>query len=233
MENNTSLYLYETHLHTGPVSRCAAVSVRETLEFYKSQNYAGVFITNHFIDGNINIDRTLPYEERIRFFFSDYEAGVRIGEEIGISVFCGVETSYDGSDFLIYGLDKQWFLAHPEIEGMKKTAQLALMMEHGALIIHAHPFREAAYIDHIRLFPRHVHGIEVYNACRTDFENKMAEQYAEYYGLIPFAGSDNHIAGKISHLGGMQTKTPLTDEADFIERVKSGDAVPFRRTVSK
>ena len=65
----TKSYLYETHLHTAPVSRCARASVRESLEFYKELGYEGVFITNHFIDGNIGCDRNLPYEERIEFYF--------------------------------------------------------------------------------------------------------------------------------------------------------------------
>ena len=70
---NRREYLYETHLHTYPVSKCAKVGVREVVEFYKEKGYEGIFITNHFIDGNINVDRALPYEERIQFFFSDYE----------------------------------------------------------------------------------------------------------------------------------------------------------------
>ena len=43
-------FLYETHLHTSPVSKCASASVKDSLEFYKSIGYDGVFITNHFID---------------------------------------------------------------------------------------------------------------------------------------------------------------------------------------
>ena len=224
------MYQYETHLHTAPVSGCAKASVRENLEFYKSLGYAGVFITNHFIDGNINIDRSLPYEQRIRFYFSDYEQGVQIGREIGLDVFCGIEMSYEGTDFLVYGLDMQWFLENPQIEGMKKSELLPLLMENGALVIQAHPFREDWYIDHIRLFPRHVHGVEIYNACRPDFQNEMARYYAEQYGLLPFAGSDNHSAGKQRALGGMQSETPIKDEADFVERVKNGKMTLFRRT---
>ena len=89
-----NMYKYETHLHTFPVSGCAVAGVRETLEFYKKMRYDGVFITNHFLDGNINIDRNMPYEKKISFYFSDYEEGVKIGNEIGIKVFCGVELSY-------------------------------------------------------------------------------------------------------------------------------------------
>ena len=225
------LYRYETHLHTYPVSKCARATVRETLEFYKSLGYAGVFLSNHFIDGNINIDKSLPYEEKIEFYCSDYDEAQKIGKEIGLSVFFALESSYKGTDFLIYGLDKEWLLAHPEIESMKKSEMLPFMMEHGALIIQAHPFREATYIDHIRLFPRAVHGVEVYNACRTDFENELAAQYAKNYGLLPFAGTDNHRGGAQTRFGGMQSNTPILDEADFVRRVKNGDMIPFSHTL--
>ena len=222
------MYLYETHLHTAPVSRCASASVRESVEFYKSIGYAGIFITNHFIDGNINIDPSLPYAERIDFYFSAYEEALEVGKEIGIDIFCGVEASYLGTDFLIYGLDKAWFLAHPEIEHMERSAQLTLMAEAGALLIQAHPFREAGYIDHIRLFPRHVHGIEIYNACRPEFENAMAAKYAEHYGLPTFAGTDNHIAARQRTLGGIGCEERVKDEAHFVELFKSGALTPFR-----
>ena len=225
------MFLYETHLHTYPVSRCAQAGVRETVEFYRKAGYAGIFITNHFLDGNINVDHRLPYEERIRFYFSDYWEALRIGREIGLPVFCGVELSYEGTDFLVYGPDEQWFLSHPEIMDMKKSEQMKLFADHGALVIQAHPFRAAQYIDHVRLYPRVVHGVEVYNAANTDFENAMAEQYAQNYGLIPFAGTDNHFAGRQKLFGGMETDTPIADEFDFIERVKNGRAVPFRREI--
>lgn len=214
------MYLYETHCHTFPVSKCAKSTVRETLEFYHAMGYEGVFITNHFLDGNVNIDRSLSYEERLLFYFSDYDDAVRIGHEVGISVFLGLELSYKGTDFLIYGLERDWFFAHPEIEGMKKTQELALMRDAGALIIQAHPFREASYIDHIRLFPRHVHGVEIINARRSDFENKQAELYAKAYELIPFAGSDIHKIGQKS-LAGIMTSTPIIDEQDFCQRILS------------
>ncbi len=227
------MYLYETHLHTYPVSKCAKVGVREVVEFYKKQGYEGIFITNHFIDGNINIDREKPYKERIEFFFSDYEEAKRIGEEIGLTVFCGLEMSLMGTDFLVYGLDKQWFLEHPEIEEKEKREQLSMMMEEGALVIQAHPFREARYIACIRLFPRHVHGVEVYNGCRTDFENKMAEEYAQNYGLLPFAGTDNHSGEKQKTFGGMCSDTPIVDEADFVRRIKNREMSIFRLSLDE
>ena len=225
------MYLYETHVHTKPVSQCGGACVRDTVECYKKEGYAGIFMTDHFLDGNINLEvRALPYEERIEYYFSAYEEGKRVGDEIGFDVFCGIEMSYGGTDFLVYGIDKEWCLAHKDMDKMRKSELLKLMMSEGALIIQAHPFREAAYIDHIRLFPRCVQGVEVFNANHTEFENKLAEQYAENYGLLRFAGSDNHTGKSQMLRGGMATDKPISSVSDFISQVMLGEAKPFRKS---
>ena len=221
------MYRYETHMHTLPVSRCARYSVRENLEFYKSLGYDGIFITNHFLDGNINIDKTLPYEEKVEFYFSDYYKALELGKEIGIKIFLGVEISYRGTDFLIFGLDKEWFLAHPEIMDMKKSEELPFLASHGALVIQAHPYRQDKHIDHIRLFPHCIEGVETINACRTELENRMADIFADAYGFVKTAGSDNHISSRLTHLAGMESDTPLVDEADFIRRVRNSEMKLF------
>ncbi len=80
------MYLYETHLHTSPMSACAKATVRENPEYYKSAGYAGVFLTDHFIDGNICHEiRTLPYDEKIRRYFAVFkEAEPFIRDESGV-----------------------------------------------------------------------------------------------------------------------------------------------------
>lgn len=110
---------------------------------------------------------------------------------------------------------------------MKKSDELRFMMDCGALVIQAHPFREASYIDHIRLFPRHVHGIEIINACRTDEENALAKIYAEHYGLLKFAGSDNHCALGQKRLAGICTNEPISSVEEFIEKIKNSETEVF------
>ncbi len=221
------MYRYKTHLHTYPASICARAGVQETLDFYKGLGHDGVFLTNHFVDGNINMDRTRPYAELMEFFLADYKEACAYGEKIGLRVFFAPEISYAGTDFLIYGLSPEWYLSHPEILAMDKRSELEYLMAEGATVIHAHPFREANYIDHIRLYPRSVHGVEVQNSCRTDLENRMAELYAEQYGLLRFAGTDNHIAGRMERIAGMCAETPIVDERDFAERVLKNELKPF------
>lgn len=221
-------YRYETHLHTWPVSKCGKKTVEENLLFYKKMDFRGVFITNHFIDGNVNMGKSLPARDLLEFYFSDYESAKVLGAEIGLDVFFGVEMSYQRTDFLVYGLDPAWYLEHSEIRHSEKHELLPFLQAQGALVIHAHPFREGKGIHTLRLYPRTVHGVEIYNGCRTDFENHMAQLYAKEYGLLPFAGTDNHKGAEQPTLGGMETDTPLTDEADFVRRVLAGEARPFR-----
>ncbi len=221
------MYKYETHLHTFPVSACAKAGVEETLEFYKSQGYDGIFITNHFLDGNINIDRNAPYEDKINFYFSDYELALELGKKIGIKVFLGIEISYGGTDFLLYGLDKQWFLDNPQVMDMNIKDKLSFLMSNGGYIVHAHPFREASYIDHIRLYPRHINAVEVVNATKSELTNRMALLYAESYGFAKTAGTDNHVGGRTGVLGGVMTEEPLEGVCDYIEAVRSGKVKIF------
>lgn len=224
------MYLYETHLHTSPMSACAKATVRENLEYYKSAGYAGVFLTDHFIDGNINHSlRNLSYEERIEAYFNVYEEAKPIGDELGIDVFSAIEMSHLGTDFLVYGIDKEWCLAHKDMDKLKKSELLRLLMNEGALVVQAHPFRAGAHIDHVRLYPGCIHGVEVYNAGRNDFENELAEQYAKNYNLLRFAGTDNHIGPKNAKFAGVATERPIKDVKDFINLVFAGDMRLFKR----
>lgn len=215
------MYKYETHLHTYPVSGCAKKGVLETVMFYKEKGYDGIFLTNHFLDGNIGIDKSLPYKEKMKFYVSDYEKAKEIGKKAGIKVFFGIESSYHGTDFLIYGLSPEWYFSHSEIMQKKRSDMLSYIRDNGGFVVSAHPFREVFYIDHIRLFPRQVDAVEVINATGTDFENKMADIYADNYGLFKIAGSDNHLGCDAKRLAGVMCEEPIMSELDFVEKVRN------------
>lgn len=235
------MFKYETHCHTSPVSYCGKASPDDTVLFYKHLGYDGVFITNHFLDGNIEpTSRNMPYQEQINFYFSDYESALESGEKYGIKVFPGVEMSYLGTDFLIYGLYKDWYLTHPEIMEMDKRTELAYLRDSGAMVIQAHPYREANYIDHIRLFPRSVDGVEVINSSQVNESNELSFLYAEHYGLFQTAGSDNHWGQNFTEhalarnysgcIAGVMTKEPINSVEDYIYAVKNGKTEIFSLT---
>ena len=214
--------IYETHCHTAESSACASATAEQQVRFYKERGFTGIIVTDHFLNGNTTAKPDMPWELRVNIQFLGYEHAKKTGDEIGLDVFFGWEYTVDGSDFLTYGLDKQWLLAHPETMTLPPNGYFDLIHAEGGYISHAHPFREDWYIDMIRLFPRKCDAVEIINSCRKPFENDMAKLYADSYGLPYTAGSDNHHANQ-AHLSGIQTDARICDIKHFIEVLKSGN----------
>lgn len=219
------MYKYETHLHTSQASACATASGKQQAMAYKNAGYTGIIITDHFFRGNTCIPYTLPWEERINLFCSGYEEAKQTGEKIGLQVFFGWEETFEGQDFLVYGLDKEWLLSHPEMEHWTIRQQFDEVNRHNGMVIHAHPFRDRPYIPKIRLFPKLVNGVEVFNACNRDEENKRAFIYAKEYDLPMTAGSDSHHLDIIC--SGVEVPEQFETIYDYISLIKQNKQKKF------
>lgn len=216
-----SLYIYETHLHTKEASACSIISGAEQVRRYKEAGYAGIIVTDHFFNGNTSIPRDLPWEERIDSFCMGYENAKKEGDRIGLSVFFGWEANYRGTEFLIYGLDKQWLKNHPDMLSWSIEEQYNNVHEAGGYVVHAHPFRIRPYIKEVRLFPKLIDAVETYNVGNgnRDFDKK-AVGYAKKHKLPAFAGTDSH--GFELERSGMRFHKPINSIEEFLENVKSG-----------
>ncbi len=224
-------YKYETHAHTSEVSKCSRISAVKLVQLYKEYGYSGVCITDHFFNGNTTVPSELSWSERVELFCKGYQYAYQEGRRIGIDVFFGWEYSYLGTDLLTYGLDKEWLLSHPEVLSIDINQYCDLVHKYGGFIVHAHPFREAEYMDMIRLLPRKVDAVETDNSCRTDFENKLAKQYSDNYNLLKTAGSDNH-SGKLERFSGLQLSRPLKNVNDMVNSIRKGEAALFSNYVN-
>jgi len=211
-------FTYETHAHTSEVSACAASSAAELVRFYKSIGYSGICITDHFLNGNTRVPRDISWEDRVEQFCLGYENALEEGEKIGLKVFFGWEYSYNGSDFLTYGLDKKWLLKHPDVIKWNIKDYFSRVREDGAYVVHAHPFREAGYIPYIRLMPRMVDAVEVVNTSMSEFVNKQADAYAETYSLKKSGGSDIHNVNR-EIIGGVITETEVNSINELIKLI--------------
>lgn len=226
------LFIYETHMHTLQGSACSIVSGKDIARAYKDAGYTGIIITDHFFYGNTAVDRTLPWEEWVENYCKGYEEAKEEGDKIGLQVFFGWESGYNGPEFLVYGLDKAWLLAHPEIRDCDVKTQYQLVHADGGIVIQAHPFREANYIEGIHLYPKNVDGVEGYNASHSarHFKdnvhpeyNDRALAYANWNNLPLTAGSDQHSSRMI--YGGMVFERKLADIHDFAQAVLNREAV--------
>lgn len=217
------MYLYETHCHCSLSSACARLSPEQIVDLYVKNGYTGIFITDHFLSGNTTItEANFPntsYEQKVRKFFDSYREVKKVAKN-KLQVFPALEHSYEGTDILIYGLSEEQIIAMPEIMTMDLRNCIERLQKMGVLVVHAHPYREANYIDHIRLYPS-VNVVETYNACRTDLCNELGKIYAKKYNKLSFGGSDIHSPNQ-KILSGMAFKHKLHSVADFVEAVKSG-----------
>ena len=78
------LYKYETHMHTLEASACAHSTAAAMADKYKAEGYTGIFVTDHFFNGNTCIPRDLPWEERVELYCKGYEHAKARGDEIGL-----------------------------------------------------------------------------------------------------------------------------------------------------
>ena len=155
------MYIYETHMHTSEASDCAECTAVQMADKYKAEGYTGIIITDHFFNGNSSVPHDLPWEERVELYCKGYEHAKARGEEIGLDVFFGIEFGDGGSDYLIYGLDKQWLKKNEGILDMELWRFLEYARSCGAFVVQAHPFRDRDYIHCTTHCPHFTDAVEI------------------------------------------------------------------------
>ena len=221
-------YRYETHLHTRYGSLCGTASGCDYVQPYIDAGYTGLFVTDHFFAGNCAVDQSQPWPKQVDDYCRGYDKTREEGEKRGLQVFFAWEQNYNGDEYLIYGLDKAWLLAHPEVKAWTRPEQLAEVHRYGGCVIQAHPFRDRSYLHAITLAPTLCDGVEVYNSSNAAYNNVQALRYARHLGLPMIGGTDIHSmkAFSPSFVSGVELPTPLRSAADFATRVRA--AAPMR-----
>ena len=238
------LYKYETHLHTTEASACATSPAKDYIQTYINIGYSGIIVTDHFWGGNTCVSRELPWKDWVNNFCLGYDHALEEAELINkktgrdFKVFFGFEQTFDGDDYLIYGLGKDWLLENPEVVSMNHSQLFENVNNNGGLMIQAHPFRFRGYQRAIHVHPREVHGVEIYNAGNTPEENELAELYAKQYGFRVTSGSDIHHTTFITErtensmpVGGVAFEHKINTIQDYIDGIKDGKGQFLREKV--
>lgn len=218
------MYRYETHCHISSVSACSRLSPEDAAELYTRNGYAGLFVTDHFLNGNTAVNRNLPYRDQIHEFCEGYRA-VKACAGDRLQVFFGLEFSDRGTDVLLYGFDEEMLLKAESILGLDLASLCLYCAERGILAVHAHPFRDAERSEGFRMV-REAEGVEVMNSARSVLSNALAQTYAEGCGKIMTGGSDCHDIRE-PVLSGMEFEARLSSEQDFIARIRRGEGKIF------
>ncbi len=228
------MYKYETHMHTREGSACSSAPAEEMARAHKELGYDGIFVTNHFFNGNTSVPRDLLWEERVDRYCEGYEIAKKTGDEIGLKVFFGIEFCVYSSDFLIYNIDKEWLKSNEELLMRSDERELFRTVRAiGGFIVHAHPFRGDSYIHHISLYPDDIDAVETINASHTnEMYDARAKLYADMYGLPKTGGSDSHHLEKLFG-GGIMVPEPINSPDDYLRQIRNGTVIPLARGTVK
>ncbi len=164
--------------------------------------------------------------------YEGYRATKRMGDELGIPVFLGIEIRTIEGDILVYSEKEIDFssLQHGSSTRIvyRPHAQdlVDFVNERGGLCVAAHPYRSTALGlgDHLALVEG-LFGVEVKNGNCTEEMNEEAALAAEKLGLRSIAGSDAHWAGAV---GAYYTEfeEPVTNQEEFVRALKEGTLTP-------
>ncbi|MBQ6661603.1 MAG: histidinol-phosphatase [Lachnospiraceae bacterium] len=212
-------YKIETHLHTAEGSKCGWATGVEQAEARFMEGYSTIIVTDHFFRGNTRPDRSLPWEEYVDQFCSGYEHAKKRGDEIGLTVLFGLEDNYQGSEFLIYGLDKDWLKKHPDMRQWTPWEEYEHVHGDGGYMVQAHPFREASYLFGFGLYPMFTDAVEGINAAQTKAMNERAIWYAGQFDKPMTAGSDIHGINNVG--GGILAPHPINTIEDYINMIRN------------
>ncbi len=212
----------ETHMHTLESSACGHVLAKDQVSQYIENGYSGIIVTDHFVNGNSAVDRSLPWNLQMKQQFAGFKNAYKASLGTGFKVYEGTEFAYNGTEFIVIGLGEKWFTDNPSVASMRPEEFLPIFRNEGAAIIQAHPFRREAYIKEIRLYPELVDAIEVFNlGNKEDSWNYEALELAKKHNKPCTAGSDCHYIGRLG--AGILLDEMPENEAELASVIKSGE----------
>ncbi|MCI8726445.1 MAG: PHP domain-containing protein [Hungatella sp.] len=217
--------LIELHLHTSESSPCGRVPAKKGMTMYREAGYDGVVVTDHFSRDVHGRKDGRRWEQVVEKFLEGYKKAKREGEKLGLKVYLGMELRFphDENDFLVYGLDEGYILAHPWLYERELYQVYREMNQAGIEIFQAHPFRGSCSPAD----PKCLSGVEILNGNpRHNSHNDMARAWAKEQALTGICGSDFHQAEDLAGAGICVPVLPES-EKELAQVLKAG-AFTFR-----
>lgn len=215
---------FELHVHTKECDKAACENAADIVKMYHAAGYDGMIVTDHyfsiFYDWFADELAELSEKEVAKRRLLGYYEAKKEGEKLGFTVLPGAEVRFDGTinDYLVYGLDEEFFLSCPVLNRLKNLDELINVLPEEAVIVAAHPFRNKMTVYD----PTPIFGIEVYNGGTEDFRNDLACLFADHYGKVKTSGSDFHSSHALGR-GGIYTEQKITTPKELVKVLASGN----------
>ena len=220
-------YKYEIHCHTKEVSRCGQLPVEDLIKKYKEAGYSGIVLTDHYSPMTFDIPDFFSKKKAIDHYLKAWQIAKKYNDE-NFTVLLGMELRFYATinDYLVYGITEEMLYKLPFLLSTYIGKASRMLRERGCLFIQAHPSRK--FITHAD--PKHLDGVEVFNAKATKEENESSLKWAEEIkAKIKTSGSDCHRESGVG-LGGIITTEPIKSNDDLIRILKSGEYKLIKNT---
>ena len=215
-------YKYELHCHTAETSECAAISAKDSVEFYKSLGYSGMVITDHYSFLTFGTDSSFKKQIDVDKYLKGYRCALEAAGD-DFTVLLGMEIRYFATtnDFLVYGIDEDFIRKNGNMLFKGPSRFYELVKASGGLVIQAHPYRQYVH----RANPKYIDGCEIFNAKDRDKDfNKKAQAWAEKKGFkIVTGGADFHRESQKANASGIVTEEKIRNNSDLVRILKSGE----------
>jgi histidinol phosphatase-like PHP family hydrolase len=212
--------IIDMHAHSSGISPCCRIPADKVIIACKERGLDGIILTNHYsksylLNGDAN--------GFAREYVDEYRLAKKYGEEYGVRVFFGIEITmelYDRVHLLVYGVDCDFVLSHPDIYDYTQQELYKTVHEYGGALIQAHPMRRGknVLLDLDFLDGVEINSHPIYDATHVD---ELSEIAAEK-GLMITSGGDYHA----------DTKRPFCG-AELPEDIESTSIGKFLLTTDK
>lgn len=181
--------LIDMHAHTSGISRCCKADAYTGLLAAKEKGIDGLVLCNHYQEAYVENGDAAAFAKAYADEFIKTKA---IADELGMRLFFGVEVTakqHNNAHVLLYGLQPDFVLRHPEIYGETLERMQQLAHAEGGLVVQAHPFRSNGKL----LDVNHLDGVEV--NCHPLYDATHCVrllQIAHENNLLVTCGGDYH-----------------------------------------
>ncbi len=214
------MFKTELHCHSLDISECARVNTSDIIEKFTASGYSTLVLSNHFNYGTMKFNKATNWADFIDKFVGAYEKLKRDAEG-RLNILLGAELRFNENinDYLLFGITKEFLLAHPEIFDLNPEKLYPILKENGILIVQAHPFRNGMTV----IRPTFLDGVEAFNGhTGHDSRNEIANAWADKYNLIKTSGTDFHYKDVPANAG-ILTKMEITSMPQLVDILKNGN----------
>ncbi len=222
-------YPYDLHVHASGCSRCARRTPAEMVRACHAAGYAGMALTDHFLNGYTAVDISLPWERKVRRYWENYLEAWDEGQRLGLDVLFGFEYACGGGkEVLTYGVELDFLLNNPDLCDIPLEDYADRVHAAGGYLSQAHPFRRRPYIDStFSIRTELLDGLEVYNGGNEPAWDEEALLFSAGLPLGRTAGSDAHDLDALGRAG-VLCRRRLPTGAALVDALRSGECRPFR-----